>query len=325
MSFRNIPPSADAGKSMIRDILDRLSRIESQVLIGPPGPAGAAGPPGGAFGDGSDGDVVFNGLSTVLGVVPVAGVYVLTRDIFCSTIVVTAGTVVRPSGYRIFCTGLLTNAGAIEADGSSVTTAGVAGGAAQPSGYYFNQGTEGGVGGVGGGTPGTDAPNGTSFGGRGGRGGDDGASSGATAGALSAPPATSGGVGQARIFTAAVYGRYASNAAAPSTLKGWGGGTGGGGGGGLLANPGGDGGGGGGVVFVSAKQIANSGRISANGGSGGNGTGTGGGGAGGGGGLVVCFYSSYTGSVPIAGAGSAGAGGTGATPAAAGLVVSELL
>src|SRR5262245_13994927 len=55
----------------------------------------------GFFGAGTDGGVVFDGSSTVLGIAPSSGIYTLTRSIFPSSMIVQAGVTVRAAGYRI--------------------------------------------------------------------------------------------------------------------------------------------------------------------------------------------------------------------------------
>src|SRR5437870_292192 len=86
----------------------------------------------GMFGDGSDGAVTFDGSSTVLGLVPSSSTYTLNRSIFCSAITVNGGVTIRTAGYRIFCTGTLTNSGTITNAGAAGSnnsgTSGVAGG-----------------------------------------------------------------------------------------------------------------------------------------------------------------------------------------------------
>src|SRR6266568_6571221 len=82
----------------------------------------------GMFGDGSDQAVTFGNSSqlTVLGITPTGSgtvqdpyVYLLSRSIFCSDLTVNLNTVVKASGYRIFCTGTLTNNGTISSDGNA--------------------------------------------------------------------------------------------------------------------------------------------------------------------------------------------------------------
>jgi hypothetical protein len=59
------------------------------------------------YGDGSDGNVNFDGSSTVFSIAPSSSVYQLTRDIFCYNMLVGANVRVQPNGYRIFVKNLL--------------------------------------------------------------------------------------------------------------------------------------------------------------------------------------------------------------------------
>src|ERR1043166_3260806 len=67
----------------------------------------------GMFGDGSDGAVIFDGTTAVLGLVPSASAYTLNRSIFCSSITINGSVKIKTAGYKIFCTGTLTNNGTI--------------------------------------------------------------------------------------------------------------------------------------------------------------------------------------------------------------------
>lgn len=69
-------------------------------------------------GDGSDGALVFDGTSTVLGLVPVAGVYTLTRDIYATNLSVSAGATILTNNFAIFANGTLTNNGTISNAGA---------------------------------------------------------------------------------------------------------------------------------------------------------------------------------------------------------------
>ncbi len=60
------------------------------------------------YGTGSDGSVVFDGSSTVLGLAPSSNVYSLTRDIYCYNMTVSDSVRIQPNGYRIFVKNLLT-------------------------------------------------------------------------------------------------------------------------------------------------------------------------------------------------------------------------
>lgn len=60
------------------------------------------------YGTGNDGSLVFDGTTTVLGIVPSSSVYQLNRDIYCYDMTVSASVRVQPNGYRIFVKNLLT-------------------------------------------------------------------------------------------------------------------------------------------------------------------------------------------------------------------------
>src|SRR5262245_54411455 len=121
-------------------------RDDRQVLLMStnPNPFGA-GDFAGVFGDGSDGAAVFDGSSTVLGLVPVASKYTLTRDIQCTSAPVNGGVTIQPHGFRIFCQGTVTNNGTIRDDGSAA--AGATAGGSIGSGSLGN-GRAGGNGGT---------------------------------------------------------------------------------------------------------------------------------------------------------------------------------
>lgn len=261
------------------------------------------------FGDGSDGNVVFDGTSTVLGLAPSTGVYTLTRNIYPKQATVSgAGTRVKGAAFEVICSeSLLVGAGAqLDADGNAGALA-VAGAAitAQVLGGSFS----GGAGGNGGaGANGTNAT--TSGGGAGGNGGaGTGGHSGGTGGTLTAPTAAQGGL--PRVATTALLGQVIGNGGL-TLVKGGAGGA--GGGDDATPNAGGGGGGGGGVLVIAAPIITIQGRISARGGAGAAGTaGNAGGGGGGGGGCLVIVARAVTNSGTLDAAGGAGgaASGTG--------------
>lgn len=60
------------------------------------------------YGTGNDGNVTFDGSSTVLSLAPSSSVYTLTRDIFCYNMTVSDSVQIQPNGYRIFVKNLLT-------------------------------------------------------------------------------------------------------------------------------------------------------------------------------------------------------------------------
>lgn len=266
---------------------------------------------GGQLGDGSDGAVNFDGTSTVLGLVPAAGVYTLTRDIFCTTLQVGGGgtaTTILTNGWRIFHTGTATNAanGTISAAGNAAAT------------LSNNHGAGGatGTGALGGGRPGSagvatgGAGQGTASAGVGtGAPGAGGNGSTGTGGAsIGGPPGS--GSGWLRtpfpVLATALF-----NSSAVQRVDGGGGGSGGGGDG---TNFGGGGGSGGGVVAMVGAALVNNGTITAAGGNGGTPStvatnGGCGGGGGGAGGLVL----TYTLSAPTGSGSMTAAGGNGGT------------
>lgn len=59
------------------------------------------------YGTGADGNVDFDGTSTVLGLTPSTNVYSLTGDIYCNNITIRSGVRLSPDGYRIFAKNIL--------------------------------------------------------------------------------------------------------------------------------------------------------------------------------------------------------------------------
>ena len=254
------------------------------------------------YGDGSDGAVVFDGTSTVLGMVPSANVYTLNREVAATNLTINVGVTVVTGNYRLFANGTLTNNGTIQNDGGSGTNA-IAGSLRAAQVLAATAG--GGAGATGVGTNGS-AQTTSSFGGNGGNGGA-GVSAGGTGGAAGV---SAGGLTAFHNLPSALnlgllfQGLFAA-------MKGGGGGGGGGGDG---TNSGGGGGAGGGIVAIYALHIVNSsGTFSAKGGNGATRTtgNVGGGGGGGGGAIVVVSGSAQSGTVTVAG-GAPGSGvGTG--------------
>jgi len=270
------------------------------------------------YGDGSDGNLHFDGTTTILGLAPSSKVYTLTRDIFGDAIVVDATVVIYANGFRIFAKTSLTNNGTIENNGKDAS--GRTAGAVTNTAGSLGIGTAGGAGanGVGNGSNGTALA--ASLPGNTGTGGAGGAAGAHTAGAGGTVTAITAAEGGARFLLALLLGVCVGTGTSgtASVVTPIGGGTGGGGGGADNADgTGGGGGGGGGPLMVAARQLVNNGVISSNGGKGGAGASTAnnaGGGGGGQGGLVIVIArsSSGTGTVTATG-GTAGAGvGTGA-------------
>lgn len=284
------------------------------------------------FGDGSDGALAFDGIASVLGISPSSSVYTLTRDIFASSIAVSAGVTVNAAGFRVFCQGTCTVAatGVISCNGNAAA-AGTAGAITNASGS-LGAGTAGGAGGSGNnaGSAGTNHAVGFPAGtGAGGAGGGDGTHTAAAAGTYAALAASKGG---ARFLTALllgmIFGTQTSGTASLVSL--YMGGTGGGGGGGDDADAtGGGGGGGGGVLVLASRTVVNNGTISCNGGAGAAGTSAAhnaGGGGGGGGGVCTVITRTYSGTgvqTAAGGAGGAKAGASGVAGSAgtAGVVI----
>jgi hypothetical protein len=297
----------------------------------------------GWYGDGSDNAQVFDGATTILGLVPAGNIYTLTQNIFLAAgSSLSNGATIKTSGYIIFCSGDFTVNGTVFADGgaggkgvatgaggslgvgtpptgASLTTAEIGGG---------NNGHVGAAGGTGNGSGqgGTSSLN-NSTGGAGGTSGSGGAAlAGGTGGAGFAGDVINRPK-QLRFLT----NRF-STGGATALITGGAGGSGGGGGGGVggLSGAGGGGGGAGaGLVVIFAKTliISATGVITAKGGNGGDGgdasnlnTGGGGAGGGGGGGAIYLVSNSFTitGTATAAGGtkGNAGNGNAGGSPGA---------
>ena len=296
--------------------------------------AAPSGGGNGIYGNGVDGSVTFDGSSVILGMTPSGNVYTMVKDIYPSAMTVNNGVSIVTAGYRIFCSGTLTNNGTIKNDGNSAS--GSTPGAALvngtlPGSVQGRAGTASGTTTVTGGQGNSPTARHVSLGGASGAGGG---ANGGTAGAA----------------TATVTNRFR---ALPDALSLWYvemlpgglvdtetlayayggvGGCGGAGGGrttGGTATVGGAGGGGAGCIVIAAKTLNNtSGSITAIGGNGSAATGgtcvTGGGG-GGGGGVIVLVYNTLTGigTTSVAG-GTKGAGINGASAAgdgSAGIVI----
>lgn len=264
---------------------------------------------GALFGDASDGDVTITGFTT------------LTREMHYNNLTVTSTGELKPNGNRIFVAGTLTieSGGSINDDGFSATNqVGRTGFVARN--YLGGQGTNAGAGWsinsatVANGNAAVNnsncSLNSINIAPTGGKGGDSSTRVGGAGGT-----APQNAIPQ-KWFSRVMDGR--------GTFGAFNGGAGGGGGAATVATYtagtfiSGGGGSGAGIVWIAAKSIVNSGRISAQGGNGANaslGTGTGGcgGGGGGGGGLVgiITQSTSIGGTVSVTG----GLGGTGAATA----------
>jgi hypothetical protein len=292
------------------------------------------------FGDGSDGAVVADGVTsfvTTLGLNS-PGYYYQLRDLFLTNLTINSGVTVNTNGFRVFVNGTLTLYGSIGCPGNnapSAFTSGGAAGAATNAGGTLGFGSVGGAGGhdVGSGATGQGGALATSS--LGGSGGGSGGSSGA--GGNGGAPGSSGGIagtgspaaasgGNSTTFTASQggyrmlwplqTGRLANSTGA--FVKG------GAGGAGAPAQSGsgtygGGGGGGGGFSLIWARQIniATSGVITCAGGSGAQGSAAGGSGGGGGGGGAIFLVGSSIGPESVSAAFTVigGAGGPANGPA----------
>lgn len=292
----------------------------------------------GIFGDGSDGALTFDGSSTVLGFVPSANRYLVTRDINATNVTINSGVVVvfgavdnegtnnnTGGGKRLFATGTATINGKITQSGS----AGASGATGHSGGApgFFQTGPNsnqsgGGQSGAGssvtgptnhfwatasataGGTAGNAGSNATgNYLGGGGGGGSTGA--GGTGGSTTVVGVANNNVRDQHALTTSL-----SLGAGANAIALYMGGSSGGGGGGDGSHFGGAGGGGGGIACVIVYSITGSGSIEAKGGDGGPGSvgGNTGGGGGGGGGTVVIEYATGTPPTTVVTGGNGGVG-----------------
>jgi len=241
------------------------------------------------YGDGSDGNVTFDGSSVVLSLTPVANVYTLLRDLYLSASTINVGVSIVTNNYKIFCNSTLTNNGTIGWNGNNGLNTGAAGALIGNSSgtlsLLVSSSAAGGAGNTGAGSAG--GSTGGTAGGIGGAGGAGGAgaSAGGTGGTVT-PPAAQRPLPKA-LIQSTLSRVLSSTAVLDYTIA-----AGGGGGGGDGVQKGGGGGGGGGYVYLASYLIAGTGTISANGGIGGAGDPAGtncGGGGGGGGGYMSLF------------------------------------
>lgn len=269
------------------------------------------------YGTGSDGALALDGTSaiTVQGqsIVPVGGLYTLTRDVAATTATFTGSAVVRTASYLFRCHLLVGDVGHVIHDDGNAGTSGASGGAAALSaGGTLHRASGGGADGrgtTGVGAAGSNATN--SRGGAGGAGGASGANAGGNGGTVTAPAGTAGrmdaGVGL-------IHGWLANGASGPGSLA-VNGGAGGGSGASNGTGNSGAGGSGGGRCRVYAFVCDFAGTIRAAGGAGGAATGGGnnGGGGGGGGGEaeLTTEYLKRTPTVSAPGGAGGAATGTG--------------
>jgi hypothetical protein len=300
------------------NVVDISSATTGEVLVNTGGALGfsslatlVAGLTRGLFGDGYDGALNFDGVTSVtLGdgtvITQAAGVYNLPRDIVATTVNIATGVVIEGKGFFIFATVSITGAGTavLRCNGGNGSNGGAAlggggGTAAVASAGRYNALTAAGVSGGNstGGSPGTatlqvNPQKSTSASGvlSGGAGGNGSGGVGGNAGL-----AVAGGVGQGtyRTFSAIVSGRTSGG-----TNIGAFGGSSGGGGGGTTGGTGGGGGSGaaGGYVGIFTPQVLGTLLLQVKGGNGGNATAgnAGGGGAGSGGRIAYLVWAGAT-------------------------------
>jgi hypothetical protein len=297
----------------------------------------------GVFGAGTDGSPTFDGVSAVLGMVPVANVYTLTRALFLDSPTFAAGVVINLAGFPMFVKTKATGPGAgtvIIADvanpgGSPSVFSPGAGRGNSAAATWYAGGYNGGSGGAGnafgsanqagsnltpsGLTPGTGGAGGTpNAGGAGGGGGTN-----------NAPVAGLAPSGSPANLDQAISGRFVSGGSPFSSATG-----GGGGGGNAAGTNGGGGGAGGGYTMLACRQFVNPSAfvVHADGGAGANasgGPGPAGGGGGGGGGIAILVSVgtrvNVAGGVTLRAAGGAGGnpvnGGGGGVAGGAGVII----
>lgn len=239
----------------------------------------AAKHPYGTYGDGNQGAVVYDGSTTILGVVPASNVYQLTADIEVTNMTVNAGITIKCAGFvprvqgRLWNKGTITSLqndavggtqGAAIAAAGSLATAGAAGGAGVSSTGAGNNGTGSGSNNISGSASGA----------------------GGTAGG-----ANTGGTGNNTVAPTAARGKwrnlqYVNRGKLNDGTAGNGSGGGGSGGCNIGAGTATSGGGGSGAIplHIFCRYLQNDGTIHTKGGAGGNAVATGNGKAGGGGG-----------------------------------------
>lgn len=278
------------------------------------------------FGDGSDGAANFDGSATVLTLVPASMVYTLTRDIYCTNLIVGSGVTIRTAGFCIFFSGILSGSGRITAKGNDAVGA-TAGALFSLVGTLKTSAGGGGNGrsDLGAGSNASGSGGNNIGGGTGGAGGQaDGGNAGGAGGTSSAPAAGAGTIRDMSVL----YRRTIIG----SATAGFSGSTGGGGGG---CNPGtgtATSGGGGGAahgLIVCGRVWDWTGTLDADGGAGASAVATGDGKAGGGGGgpggwlLAIGEKGISKGTIRAAGGalGTGVGGGSNGVAGTAGLVV----
>jgi hypothetical protein len=261
------------------------------------------GSSGWAWGDGSDGAFVYDGIATPAWASRSGLVYSLLRNVYHTTAVINSGITINAYGgggaWAMYCNQSLTGIDAtsnIQASGKNAAVS--SGGQVDSSTFFYGGNSRGGDSNPGNGSVGTgQSTNG--LGGAGGKGGDDGPRSGGAGGLCVRPLPKVGGLHGMSITPNFWVGRMKDdNIYGPSGAGGGGAGDGG-------LQEGGGGGAGGGFVIVYARKILGLGSFLSKGGNATNaaagfgsgglpGTCTEGGGGGGGGGGVIITVSAAT-------------------------------
>jgi hypothetical protein len=251
----------------------------------------------GYFGDGTDGDATITGSFT-------AG-----RELYYNNLSITGTGSFKPNGYKIYVKETLTIEASASINDDGNVPVGTTGALLINTRNYLGGAAGGGANSIinaaaagnnGGGSGGNSSLNVFNLAPTGGVGGTAGVRAGGNGGGAAQPSPNQKWNG--RWYD----GRFSGGS--------FNGGSGGGSGGCATADPAlasGAGGGGAGIVWVSAKNVVNNGRISANGGNGGNASGSAGaaaGGGGGAGGLVCLITKSTSYGVVTANGGSGGSG-----------------
>jgi hypothetical protein len=120
-----------------------------QTALATKAPLSALAATFGHGGDGSDGDVSFNGTTAYSAFASlVASVYTLSRDIYAARITIAAGVAVKTNNFRVFCSGNVTINGTLAnngADGGNGNNAAGATGGTGPAGGGRNAGASAGT------------------------------------------------------------------------------------------------------------------------------------------------------------------------------------
>ena len=305
-------PAPSSGDGTANKVLCADGTWKTVASIAPSGDAFAY-----HFGDGSDGDVTFDGSSAVTGWTRSGSTYTFNAGAIpqYNNVTIDSGVTVNPTHCPLYVNGTLTLNGTIVGQNHSTknASAGTQGFGALPSGStpFYGGSTSGGNGTTGGGQAGGASGTGC-IGGAGGAAGSNGGGAGANGGTVTIPTNAAGGLAYAWSYNAISSALTRTPSAPNQYLYG----TGGGGGRGNGASVGGGGGGGGAVVGLMARYITGTGSCDVSGGNGAQGTASGCSGGGGGGGGVVWVltstaYASWTFTTNVAGGTKGAANGAG--------------